>query len=391
MFLVGPVSWAHAEPYDDIYVLGDSLSDQGNLFQATFTETGLGIPRDDFYFMGRFADGEIYAGLLAEKLGVSLTRSLAGGNNFAFGGTRTNYNIVEDPPTPGGFPPGLYPWTLNLQREAFETRVDVVGGNPNALHIVWSGSNDVADLIRGLALGQISDPAPAIEEIVEGIDRVIEAYVNAGARDILVPNVPNLGVVPGITVFGPEFSALATQISSLYNARLSVSLGAWEDTGIVNIIHYDVFSTLTAVVADPGAFGFTNASEPCYTGFVDPTEPPGTVCGNPEGYVFWDYEHPTTAAHAFFAVEMHAAIVSDLLRELRDQVDRIEVHQGIRNSLQAKLDAAQKALARGKRKTASNVLRAFSAQVEALSGKKLSEEDADDLRHAARRIVSLLQ
>jgi phospholipase/lecithinase/hemolysin len=41
---------ALAEPYSSVYVLGDSLSDQGNLFQATLSVTGSGIPADDHYF-----------------------------------------------------------------------------------------------------------------------------------------------------------------------------------------------------------------------------------------------------------------------------------------------------------------------------------------------------
>src|SRR4051812_13566906 len=84
-------------PIRSLFVLGDSLSDQGNTLAAT-TALGApigqpGLPDQLHYFQGRFSNGENYVDLLAKKLGVSLTPTLAGGTNFAFGGARTNYNI----------------------------------------------------------------------------------------------------------------------------------------------------------------------------------------------------------------------------------------------------------------------------------------------------------
>ena len=42
--------------FSSLYVLGDSLSDQGNLFAATkiLTYGNVGIPRADHYYMGAF-------------------------------------------------------------------------------------------------------------------------------------------------------------------------------------------------------------------------------------------------------------------------------------------------------------------------------------------------
>ena len=57
--------------FTHMFVLGDSLSDQGNLFFAT-SDLGVAvnlapIPAADHYYMGRFSNGENYAGLLAQK------------------------------------------------------------------------------------------------------------------------------------------------------------------------------------------------------------------------------------------------------------------------------------------------------------------------------------
>ena len=89
---------AAAGPYTGLYVLGDSLSDQGDIYIAT---SDLGpkqspprpaVPDPARILNGRFSDGEVYPGYLAQMLGVSIGPSLLGGTNFAFGGARTDIN-----------------------------------------------------------------------------------------------------------------------------------------------------------------------------------------------------------------------------------------------------------------------------------------------------------
>jgi outer membrane lipase/esterase len=41
-------------------------------------------------------------------------------------------------------------------------------------------------------------------------------------------------------------------------------------------------------------YGLTNVNTPCFSGSIDT---PGTVCANPNEYLFWDNVHPTAAAH----------------------------------------------------------------------------------------------
>jgi outer membrane lipase/esterase len=196
--LPSPPDLVSAAPFTSIYVLGDSLSDEGNLFAATAVlgpPRGLpAIPAADHYFNGRFSNGEVYAGVLAQALGLTLSPSLTGWNNFAFGGTRTNYNIVEGPT---GYPPGAAPWTLSLQRQAFEERVNTVGTDPNALYVVFSGSNDLGDILR-------RNPAASIPIAVGGIVAVIESFIAAGAETILWLNVPDLGLAPRSRRSGPS-------------------------------------------------------------------------------------------------------------------------------------------------------------------------------------------
>ena len=303
--LIG-ASAAQAGVFNDIYLLGDSLADQGNLYQASLATTGAGIPASDHYFDGRFANGEVYSGLLAQGLGLTLSRSSAGGNNFAYGGARANYNIVENPPTAGGFPPGLYPWSLNLERAAFESRHV---NNPNALFAVFSGSNDVSDLISASARGGFNSTKPQSDAAVASTLAVVDAFKAAGARYVLVPNLPDLGLVPKITslnaVFGFNVSGLATALTVRFNNTLDAALN---DVTGVQIIRFDTFNMLRQVHDQPASFNLSNVTEPCYTGFVSPGTPTDTVCANPQSYLFWDAEHPSTAMHAVMANAMLGAI-----------------------------------------------------------------------------------
>lgn len=283
-------SWA--VPFDNIYVLGDSLSDQGNLLAATALIPGAPLLPDPLnYFNGRFSNGPNYVDVLAQQLGLSSGPSLLGGNNFAFGGARTTYNFADS-----FFSPGLFPWSLNAETAAFAARHV---SDPNALYIVFSGSNDIGDIV-GLGL----NPAGVMTTLLSGIDGAITAFRLAGAQTILIPNVPDLGLEPAFAG-NPAAAAAATALSRQYDAMLSAQLAAI--TG-VNIIGFDTFDWSRAVVNNPAAFGFSNVTSPCYTGFILP-DPTATECSNPDDYLFWDIEHPTSAGQARFAAQLLPELV----------------------------------------------------------------------------------
>jgi phospholipase/lecithinase/hemolysin len=299
---------ASAATYSGLVVLGDSLSDQGNMLAATAAlGPGLGgsTPQPDpaAYYQGRFSNGPVYTDVLAKDLGVSLTPSLDGGTNFAFGGARTDYNTVEVPPYGTQiFPREAYPWSLNGERQAFTAYAAANGANPNALYVVFSGSNDVFDIVaRGMPV------ASTIANAVAGIINVVDAFKAAGAKTVLVPNLPDLGVVPKVTSLepvDPGISAYVTLLTMEFNTALAAALDA--QTG-VNIIQFDTFDLLKDVVADPTAYGFTNSTDACYSGFVLP-DPTATTCANSNQYVFWDNEHPTTAFATLLGNDFFAAV-----------------------------------------------------------------------------------
>jgi len=408
--------------FSNIYILGDSLSDQGNLFYATEDLTGSGIPANDHYWEGRFANGEIWAGILANRLGISLTPSLskdgefdadcvsesAGcGTNFADGGARTDYNRVEadsTKPIPvnflgqGGYADeDAYPWTLASQQTAFSSREI---RDPGALYVVFAGANDLSDLISMLTVCNPNndfyrifctgrgDPSTAIPFILNGINEAIAAFAAAGARDVLVPNMPNLGKIPAITRYdNQDLINLATQLSMQYNQALDEMLAQWTD--FVNIIPFDTFSFITDVVNNKEAFGFSNATDTCYNGFVAPGS--GTSeCDAPDSYVWWDIEHPTTALHAFLADRILDTMVLDMLDYLKLQVSELDVKDKVRDSLKLKLDSASQKFAEGKNADAASKLADFIEKVKEKQGKEIMEDYALFMIMRTEKIIALL-
>ena len=168
-------------------------------------------------------------------------------------------------------------------------------------------------------------------------------------------------------------------------------LAGWEAGG-VNIIHFDTFSLITEVVESPEAFGFSNAAEPCYEGFVEPN-PTAQECDDPDAYVFWDIEHPTAAFHAFLADRIMSAIVLDILDDLGQQVSGLNAKNGVRISLNNKLDGAMRLLADENTNNdgaAVSKLLAFIRKVENQQGKQISADTADALIERAEQVLALL-
>jgi outer membrane lipase/esterase len=70
---------------------------------------------------------------------------------------------------------------------------------------------------------------------------------------------------------------------------------------------YDLptYAQTNAIVADPGLYGFDNATDPCWTGGFTGPQPGDTLCAptvaGQDKYLFWDFVHPTERGHMLTA------------------------------------------------------------------------------------------
>lgn len=266
----------HAAQFSDLYVFGDSLSDVGQFSALT---GGLVPPASLGYFNGRFSNGPNWVDYLAAELGVSSSTQ----TNFAIGGASTGTQNSSIP----GFPA--------LQQEIAGFTQAVPQADPTALYVIWAGSNDY--------LGTIGQTNPAIP--VGNIDQAILALTQVGAKDILVVNLPNLGLAPLVSAEGPAVANAAAALSQAHNTLLAqsiASLSSQLSPQGVTLIPFDVNTVLSGAVANPAQYGFTNVTDPCLANsplfFSAGTI---SVCSNPNEYLFWDSLHPTTAADQIVA------------------------------------------------------------------------------------------
>ncbi|HEY9299269.1 MAG TPA: SGNH/GDSL hydrolase family protein, partial [Phormidium sp.] len=140
--------------------------------------------------------------------------------------------------------------------------------------------------------------------VVNNLTTAVTKLASVGARNFMVPNLPNLGLLPGPASQGPQVQQGLSLISTGHGTILASSLAALEQNPSINIIPVDVFTLFNNAIANPAAFGFTNVTNNVLPGAgVDPSlrgfPIPGGV--NPNEYLFWDLVHPTTRAHSFVA------------------------------------------------------------------------------------------
>lgn len=263
-----------AQEFSDVFFFGDSLTDTGIFCTGlVFSEQG--------YASGRCSNGDLWADVLAEALGVNLD-SLE--ENFAKGSDTTS--------------------DLDDQIDVFELSIFFGDADPDALYVIWLGSNDV--------LNMPSSPTAmedAVARVIDGIDEL----AGMGAEHFLVLNLPDVGRAWGHfnfefpevegEIFTPLERDAVTSLSSEFNVLLDQALATL--TG-VTIQRLDVHAIVEEVFANPAAFGFSAATIdtttddtafaiPCLEDAACENDPQGAIA---DQFILFDALHPTTAAHA---------------------------------------------------------------------------------------------
>jgi phospholipase/lecithinase/hemolysin len=273
-----------AWPYSAFYVFGDSLSDVGNLYLAD----GGALPAPP-YAGGRFSNGPNWAEGLAARLGTGpLTPSSLGGTDYAFGGAGTGAPV---PGVPAGVP--------NLQQQVQMFGLSTGFAAPStALYGVWAGSNDIFAILGALGVS-ITLPQAMADAAGAAVAEAaaIQTLAGDGARSFLVPLLPDLGVTPFLNT-SPTAAFAASLLAATFNDSLNAALHTTPELAGLDLFVPNTFADIDAIVANPGAYGFTNVSGACYVG---PQTGGGTVCANPAQWLFWDSVHPTAAGQALMA------------------------------------------------------------------------------------------
>lgn len=271
--------------FSNTVFFGDSLTDSGHFRPVLIQLVG-----PNGALIGRFTTnpGLVWGEYVAGTYGGNAASDNQGGTDYAVGGARVGVDVMT----------GLGPApSLQSQLAAY---LAANGGraDANALYSVWGGAND---------LFSITDPttAPAtIGAAVTGEVGLVGALQQAGARYVLVSNIPDLGLTPAYSG-SPVTAGLGTQLSVGYNTALFQGLASQG----LRVIPLDAFTLLHEVVADPGLYGFTNVTSPGCGVQPAPAGGSALFCnpasyvapGADQNYLFADDVHPSARAHALIA------------------------------------------------------------------------------------------
>ncbi len=277
----------------EIFVFGDSLSDTGNSFKFT----GGAIPPAQFYSDGRASNGPLALEILADR-NPNLTLNPV--NNFAFIGARTGTGNSNEDDLGGVDLPGL-----RDQIDAFKLGIGAGKADPKGLYAIWAGPNDFLDFLGG---STSEDPAVLVAQGAANLTYAASTLNSLGAKNIVLPNMADLGQLP----FSRGFQTEATAISKAFNAAVALELGNLK----FDVTAVDLFATTQEVAKNPAKFGFTNVTDPLL--LLKLSTPPPPVPGSPEffsnptQFFFWDVFHPTTEGHAVLADTIDRTLTGEI-------------------------------------------------------------------------------
>ncbi len=282
---------AFAEPFSRTVFFGDSLTDSGHFRPVLVSIPTVGPAGAS---LGRFTTnpGLTWAEHAAEYYGTTArpNGNGQGGDNYAVGGAR----VAIDTATPLGAVPSL--------RTQVTRYLAANGGraDANALYTVWGGANDL--FAAAATPGQAPQIIGSAVTAQVGLVGTLQA---AGARYVLVPSIPDLGLTPQSRAGGAAGMAAGTALATSYNNALYAGLAGQG----LRVIPVDTFHFLQEVSANPALYGFTNVSSAACRPQPAPAGDSSLFC-NPNSfvtpsaastYLFADAVHPASRAHEMIA------------------------------------------------------------------------------------------
>lgn len=266
-----------------LVVFGDSLSDNGNLYEYMKHQLPLSPP----YYKGRFTNGLVWVELVANH--YYPTDANAHLLDYAFGGA----GVLEGDDIDDDL------FTLRREMDSyFLSHQDKA--DEKALYIVWIGSNNY--------LAMPDDIEKSLTEVTTGIKHGLERLASKGAKHVLVVNLPDLGRIPAARDFDSVdvLSYLAKQHNDTLLKNLHELQQTYPDT---QWLFFDVNQLFYDIMDHPGEFGFDNTTGTCYEEMAVASShsilkmvasvKPKLKKDACTGYVFFDPVHPSGLAHQY--------------------------------------------------------------------------------------------
>lgn len=286
-----------AEPLDKMIVFGDSLSDNGNLYEYMKHQLPLSPP----YYQGRFTNGPVWVEqLMKYYYPTTLNEHLF---DYAFGGA----GVLDDDDDDGVF-------TLRREMDSYFLAHQNVA-DAKSMYTIWIGSNNY--------IAVPEDVKQALSDVSTGIEHALQRLVDKGAKHIMVVNIPNLGEIPAARDFDAveELTYLSKEHNTMLEKKVLAFQKAYPD---VQWVYLDVNTVMRDIILHPNNYGFTNVTDTCYEEVTHhysskantvlelassiKAKNKSDAC---DGYFFFDPVHPSAEVHRLMA-ERTKLIFDDL-------------------------------------------------------------------------------
>jgi Ca2+-binding RTX toxin-like protein len=261
--------------FERLLFLGDSITDAGRLPEP--------FRPDPPYVDGRFTNGQVFAQVLTQELGVA-------SRNFAYGGAKA---LSSEP--------GQFLIGLNAQVTEFEIRYRF-GAPSDSAAAIFIGGNDYHD-------ADPNDPT-IVGRVLESIDDAAGRLARKGVEELVLFNLPfSLQTPRGIALPAAERAAEDAMIAA-HNAGLRQLAATYTEAGVPTTI-VDVDRLTREVRGDKETFGLKVFDIPLYTLDPDDRPVPTGIEAEPDEVAYFDPVHPSAAGHEILAAFAEATLRAD--------------------------------------------------------------------------------
>ena len=318
------VNYADNKHFDTMVTFGDSLSDNGNLYNYFWHA----LPASPPYYLGQFSNGILWA----EQLYNSYFPEgyTEGFQNYAVGGAGAVLSYKQ-----------YLPYTLTMELNNY-LYWHSYGRKDTTLYTIWIGGNNY--------LNGPLNIEPLTDGVVNAIGKTVESLIAGGGNKFFIPNLPDLGRTPWAKEYGTQI--LLNELVQTHNAKLAAKVDELKlNYPEANIVYFDIYSFFNQALEHAEEYSFSKIDEPCYLGgYIGWLAKPSdqqlqayiaklnshfksdtweSIRSNPElkeavsasysfallppenqenalacdEHVFWDRIHPTTKAHTMIATK----------------------------------------------------------------------------------------
>ena len=256
------------QKFSGMVVFGDGLNDMGKWGKLTNYQYP---PAEVGFLESRWTNGKVWVEHFAESLNLPISLE----NNFAMGGATTGLYNINEPLKPALQLDEKTPLLGMLaQVQTYLSKNPKI--EDKTLFVLWAGGHDIGNYL------EYGQPDLAQFPPADNYKAAIELLVKAGAKNIFVGTMPDMGYSPGY--FGTDKQAKASELCQKLNKGLDELEKSYQNTA-VKFYKFDGACVFTKVGMNPAQYGikYTEAYLPMdIINFMKPLEKTNIAIPNKE-------------------------------------------------------------------------------------------------------------